>query len=718
MATMTELVTRRTGLASRAVAGCVKLLEEGNTVPFIARYRKEMTGSLDEIQIRLVADALQGLKELEKRKATILTTIREQGKLTPELEARIRGCFDRQELEDLYLPYKPRRRSRADAAREAGLELLAEMIVGRRPCGESRLGAARRFVAPDKGVTTVDEALAGAQDIVAEELATVPAVRTRTRDLGRNTARIVVSKKRGADDEKVQPFADYVKHEEHFRRMPAHRFMAVSRGEDQGALSVKLQVDDERGLSICRGDLMRRVPAVFRQDFLAAAQDGWKRLLWPAVQRELLAAKKQEADAASVRVFEENLRALLMTPPMRGKCVLALDPGFRNGCKVAVVNVTGKSLETATVFPHPPQNRSAEAVEKLVALARRHRATVCAVGDGTAHRETMALLRPVQWPHSMEVVPVREAGASVYSASPLAAAELPQLDVTLRGAVSIARRLQDPLAELVKIDPQSIGVGQYQHDVDQKLLAAGLDAVVEECVNRVGTEVNTASPALLAHVAGIGPKLADTIVRHREDKGPFRTRQALLKVPGLGQSRFTQCAGFLRIREGDQPLDATGIHPERYALVSKLAREMNMRSADLVGNAEAARKLQECASQPDDAGTETLTDIVRELAKPGHDPRGERQEFHFAEGVDKVTDLRPGMVLPGRVNSITDFGVFVDIGVHRDGLVHISQMADRRVSSPFEICKPQQEVRVKVIEVDHQRNRISLTMKPSELEVI
>jgi protein Tex len=715
MVSMTDLVCRRTGLKAQSVAGCVKLLDEGNTVPFIARYRKEMTGSLDEIQIRLVAEALQGFKELEKRKETVLGTIRDQGKLTPDLERRIRNCFDRQELEDLYLPYKPRRRSRADIAREAGLGPLAEMILGRRQCHDGRLGAARKFVAPDKGVESADDALAGARDIVAEELATVPAVRTQVRRLGRDTARIVVAKKRGADEEKVRAFADYVKHEEHFRRMPAHRFLAVARGEEQGALSPKLEVDPERGLSICRGDHLRRVPHTFRQDFVDAAEDGWKRLLWPAVQRELLAAKKEEADAASVRVFEENLRALLMTPPMRGKRVLALDPGFRNGCKVAVVDATGKNLATATVYPHPPQNRASETIEKLIALARRHRVEVCAVGDGTAHRETMALLRPVQWPQAVEMVPVREAGASVYSASPLAAAELPQLDVTLRGAVSIARRLQDPLAELVKIEPKSIGVGQYQHDVDQKMLAAGLDAVVEECVNRVGTEVNTASPALLAHVAGIGPKLAETIVRCREEKGPFRTRQALLKVPGLGQSRFTQCAGFLRIREGDQPLDATGIHPERYALVSRLARELGLKGADLVGNTEAARKLRESVPSTDDAGAETLADIVRELEKPGHDPRGERKEFNFAEGVDKVDDLRPGMVLPGRVNSITDFGVFVDIGVHRDGLVHISQMADRRISSPFEICKPQQEVRVKVIDVDHKRNRISLTMKPSEL---
>jgi uncharacterized protein len=710
-----DLVVARTGLPRGGVAGCVRLLSEGNTIPFIARYRKEATGSLDETGIRRVEEALGEINALTARQKTIMAAVEKLGKLTPDLRARIEACFDREALEDLYLPYKQRKSTRADKAREAGLEPLAEMVLGVRPApGGDRVAVARPFVAPAKGIATADDALAGARDIVADRISTDPDVRADVRDLALRAAGVVSKKKRGAGPD-ADAFKDWFDYGEAVRTIPAHRFLAVRRGEAAGALSVSVDVDAVRGMDLAGRRFGPRVPRIFRDDFDAALKDGWDRLLWPAIEREVLALVEERAFRQSVRVFEDNLRGLLMSPPVRGRRVLAVDPGFRNGCKCAAVDATGRVLATVTVYPHEPQRDSAGAARALATLVGRHAIDLVAVGDGTASRETIAFLGGVEWPRPVAIEPVREAGASVYSASELAVEELPDLDVTLRGAVSIARRLQDPLAELVKIDPKSIGVGQYQHDVDQGMLSAGLDAVVEECVNRVGVDANTASPALLAHVAGLGPAVAKAVVARRDRKGPFRRRADLLEVAGIGPARFTQCAGFLRIPGGDEPLDATGIHPERYDLVRRMAATAGRPVPALIGDCAAVEGLRKAAWDVPGVGRETLDDLFRELATPGRDPRGEFEAVAFAEGVRTIDDLAVGMVLEGRVTNVTDFGAFVDIGVHKDGLVHVSRMADRPVRSPMDVVRPQVRVRVKVIEVDKARGRISLSMRPSDL---
>jgi protein Tex len=714
MHAFTALVADRTALPPKRVEGCLKLLEEGNTIPFIARYRKEQTGALTEVEIRAIEDAFGKLKELGARRETVLKSIEEQGLLTDDLRKRIAACRDRQELEDLYLPFKPKRKTRASVARAAGLEPLAEMMLGRRPCSVGRFQAAREFIKPENGIDNAEAALAGARDIVSEEITNATHIRQALRKFTWERAELVSKKKRGASEEAVT-YSDYFDHKESLLRAPSHRFLALQRGERAGALSLKVLVDDERCAALLRRDLSPTPPHLFRQDIIEATEDGWKRLLWPALQRDLLATVKERSDLAASEVFENNLRALLMTPPARNQRVLAIDPGFRNGCKCAAIDATGKVLATVTVYPHQPQAQHERAVELLAEIVRKHRIDVLAVGDGTAHRESMALFEKAQWPGSVTVEAVREAGASVYSASELAGQELPDMDVTLRGAVSIARRYQDPLAELVKIDPKAIGVGQYQHDVDEKLLERGLGAVIEECVNRVGVELNTASPSLLGRVAGIGPKLAGAVVAHRNRHGPFASRKALLKVPGLGPAKFTQGAGFLRVVDGREPLDATAIHPERYDALKRAARTAGVTIAQAKGDRSTAAQLGPHLMQAGGMGKETVLDILKELVKPGHDPRGVREIFRFAEGIHKVSDLRPGMVLPGRVTSVTNFGAFVDLGIHRNGLVHISQLADRRVANPFEVVQPLQTVRVKVLEIDEPRNRISLTMKPSEI---
>jgi len=725
MDAVTLQVARRTGLQPSRVAGCCKLLADGNTVPFIARYRKEATGGMDEVEIRSVEDALTQLSALEARKKTVLAAIEKLGKLTEELRSRIEACFDRQELEDIYLPFKQRRSTRADAARQAGLEPLARMMLGLEPpAAASRIECARRFVSPatqpagpdagPAGAVDADAALSGARDIVADLLATHPPTRQRLRDFAAARGRMVSRRKRGAGED-AATFGDYFDHEEPVASAAPHRVLAMLRGEERGALTLAVAVPDAAGMDIAERDFSARVPPMFRNDFREASSDGWQRLLWPAVEREVLATLKEKADRASVTVFEQNLRSLLMAPPARGLRVIGVDPGFRNGCKLACVDATGAVLATATIYPLEPQARQRESADTLLALHRAHRFTVAGVGDGTGHREAMAFLAAIPWPSPVEVVDVREAGASVYSASPLAGRELPDMDVTLRSAVSIARRFQDPLAELVKIEPRAIGVGQYQHDVDQKMLERGLSSVVEECVNRVGVEINSASPELLSYVAGIGPTTSRAIVEHRNRKGAFTRRQDLLSVSGVGPSRFEQAAGFLRVADGPEPLDATGIHPERYPAVRRALALAETGLRDVLGKQDAVDRLRGTV-QPEqlELGPATWADILTELSKPGRDPRGERVAFQFGD-VSSVDDLQEGMVLPGRVTNITDFGAFVDIGVHRDGLVHISRLADRRVTSPFEVCKPGQVVQVKVVGVDRERNRISLTMRPSDI---
>ncbi|MBM4371355.1 MAG: RNA-binding transcriptional accessory protein [Deltaproteobacteria bacterium] len=699
------------GVADLGAAGAVALLEEGCTIPFIARYRKDRTGGMDEGGLRAVEKALARQGELEARRETIRKAMEEQGALTDERRAALDSCWDRQGLEDLYLPFRRARKTRASAARAAGLEPLARRLLGLDPAGDPPLAAAISFVDPARGVHSAGEALAGARDIAAEEVATHPGARAAIRRWAAAAARLASRRKRGAGDA-AAPWQDWFDHREALDRAPPHRILAMLRGEEQGALSLSLEVDEARGLRLAR-EPWRPHPA-WREPFLEASEDGWKRLLWPAVERELLGASKGAADEASVRTFEANLRALLMAPPARGKRVLGVDPGFRNGCKCAAVDETGRVLGTATVYPNAPQGEVAAAARILASLVERHRVGVLAVGDGTAHRETLTFLQGMEWPRGVELEAVSEAGASVWSASEDAARELPDLDVTLRGAVSIARRHQDPLAALVCIDPRALGVGQYQHDVDPKLLAAGLEAVVEECVGRVGVELNTASAPLLARVAGIGPRLAEAIVARRDEAGPFRSRAELRRVPGLGPARFTQCAGFLRIPGAREPLDRTGIHPESYEEVTRTVRAAGTTVEEILGRGDAVARLRGLAPPPG-LGPAAWSDALDELARPGRDPRGERQVFAFREDVRTVEDLQPGMVLPGRVTNVTDFGAFVDVGVHRDGLVHISALADRRVGSPFEVVRPGQTVRVKVLEVDRARNRISLSLRPSEV---
>lgn len=709
---MAERISGKTGIRHASVAGCLRLLDEGNTIPFIARYRKESTGSLDEVQIRAVEASWREYHEIDSRKRTILDTVEKAGKLTDELRLRIESCFDRSELEDLYLPFKPRKSTRADKARKAGLEPLALVILGRRPAPSNPAGTVRSFVNPSLGVETDADALAGARDLVSEIIATDDRARAATRELAFGSGTFTARRKRGAGTE-ADAFRDYFEYREPIRRIAAHRFLAVRRGEGQGALSAAVSVDVERGIGRVSGFFRSRVPDAYRGEFDAAVKEGWDRLLWPAMEREVVARIEKWAHREAVTVFENNLRSLLMEPPLTDRRVLGLDPGFRHGCKLACVDPTGRVLASATIYPHEPQRDAAHARDVLRGLVERHRANVVAVGDGTAHRETLAFLDSVEWPHELSVESVPEAGASVYSASEVAGRELPDLDVTLRGAVSIARRLQDSLAELVKIDPRSIGVGQYQHDVDQKMLGLGLDAVVEECVNRVGVDVNTASPSLLRHVAGIGPTLGRALIEYRDRHGKFENRATLTEVPGLGPSRFTQCAGFLRIRDGTEPMDSTGVHPERYGLVRNMAGEAGIPLKTILGNPAVVGRLRGLSMDTGDAGRETLDDIFAELEKPGRDPRGERTPFAFADGVNTIDDLQPDMILPGKVTNVTDFGLFVDVGVHRDGLVHVSQMADRPIRSPFEVAHPQQAVVVKVLEVDRERNRISFTMKPS-----
>lgn len=724
---LTTWVAQRTGLEPNRVAGCIRLLSEGNTVPFIARYRKEMTGTMDEVGIRRVEEEYRELEAVLERQQTILATLEKLDKLTPELRRQIEECLDRQRLEDLYLPFKPRRATRADKAREAGLEpLAATMVGGSEGIAEARVAVqpallprrrlewAQRFINPDKAIVDVQAALAGARDIVADWMATVPETRAAVREMGGRMGQIVSKKKRGASEE-AEAFRDYFEHAESVSRAAPHRILAMLRGEEAGALSIDIEVNGETGEALMLRPWERRVHPAFREDVLAAVADGWSRLLWPAVSREILGQLKKRADVASVTVFENNLRSVLMEPPARGKVVLGFDPGFRNGCKMAAVDATGKVLGTATIYPHEPQKQVKEATALLLRLASGLRLAVIAVGDGTAHRESMTFLESVPWERPMEIVAVSEAGASVYSASPIAGQEFPDMDVSLRGAVCIARRYQDPLAELVKIEPKALGLGQYQHDVDQKLLESGLDAVVEECVNRVGVELNTASAPLLARVAGLTATSANAVVSHRNQKGAFPSREALLKVSGIGPARFLQAAGFLRIRDGAKLLDATGIHPERYEFVEALMAAAGLPLKQVLGNPQAQPALRAAAKaiagRFPDVGQATLGDILSDLEKPGHDPRGERVAFRFADGITSIEHLVVGQVLPGRVTNVTDFGAFVDIGVHRDGLVHISQLANRRVASAFEVVQPRQAVMVRVVEVDLKRGRIGLSMR-------
>ena len=702
-----KMIAAALALSEKAVENTLELLEEGCTVPFISRYRKEKTGNMDEVKIEAVAQANEKYKEMAKRKETILKTIGDQGKLSAELQQRIDNCWDATELEDIYLPFKPKRRTRAQVAREQGLEPLAQLLLLQ--CERNPEQAARKFVG-DK-VSDVEAALQGAKDIIAETVSENEQSRNQIRGEFRRgaiiTSKVVVKKK---DEEDAQRFSDYFDFSEPLKRCSSHRLLAMRRGEAAGFLRVSISADEET----CITKLKRHYVHGFGECQALvgeAVDDAFKRLLKPSIETEFAAQSKQKADEEAIVVFAENLRQLLLAAPLGQKRVMAVDPGFANGCKTACLDAQGNLVHHEIVYPHPPRNKRMEATAAMKRMVRQYQVEAMAVGNGTASRETSEWLNEIDFEHPVDVYVVSEDGASIYSASKIAREEFPDEDVTVRGAVSIGRRLMDPLAELVKIDPKSIGVGQYQHDVDQSQLKKSLDSVVMSCVNSVGVNLNTASQHLLTYVSGLGPTLAKNIVEYRRENGAFSSRSQLKKVPRLGPSAYEQCAGFLRIPGARNPLDNSAVHPERYSLVETMAKDQGVTVKQLVEDKALQKKIDIRKYVSSEVGMPTLTDIMAELDKPGLDPRGEVEKFEFDASIKTIEDLQVGMVVPGIVTNITKFGAFVDIGVHNDGLVHVSQMANRYVSDPSEVVKLHEHVMVRVTEVDLKRKRIALSMK-------
>jgi uncharacterized protein len=704
-----KIIAAELAVAEKQVIATIELLDEGATVPFISRYRKEMTGSLDEVQVAAVRDRFQQLRELDKRREAILKALAALDKLTPELEAQINEATNIATIEDIYLPYKPKRKTRASEARKKGLEPLALLILEQGKVDPD--SAAEAFLNTELGVNSTEEALSGARDIIAEIVNESVEVRTSMRRYFQQKASFKSSVLKGKEEEGIK-YKDYFEWEEPLKAAPSHRVLAMRRGENESILKLETMPEEEGAITILEEQFVTGNSAGSKQVKLAI-QDCYKRLLGPAMETEIRSLSKDKADEEAIRVFAENARQLLLAAPMGQKNVLAIDPGFRTGCKVVCLDRQGKLLENTAIYPHTGQGNVRNAADKIIELCKKHEVEAIAIGNGTAGRETEVFIRGLQLPE-ITVVMVNENGASIYSASDVAREEFPTQDITVRGAVSIGRRLMDPLAELVKIDPKSIGVGQYQHDVDQGKLQQSLDDTVMSCVNAVGVELNTASKQVLAYVSGLGPQLAQNIVTYRNENGAFKNRESLKKVPRLGDKAFEQAAGFLRIRNAEHVLDASGVHPERYALVNKMARDLNCTVAQLVKDTELRKqiKLQQYVSE--EIGLPTLNDIMSELAKPGRDPREQFEAFSFTDGVNEVSDLKIGMKLPGIVTNITNFGAFVDIGVHQDGLVHTSQMSDRFIANPNDVVKVHQKVEVTVMEVDVARKRISLSMKTGE----
>lgn len=703
-----EIISNELNTSFKQVANTVKLLNEGSTIPFISRYRKEQTGSLDEVAITNIRDRLNKLVELHKRKETVLTTIDEQGKLTSELRKRIEECYDPVELEDIYLPYKPKRRTKATIAKEKGLEPLAETIMKQQNISLEEV--AQKYITDE--VPNIEDALAGARDIIAEWISENERARNIVRRHFHQKAIIRSKVTKGKEEEGVK-FSDYFDWQEAVKKCASHRFMAMRRGQAEGFLKVSItppadDVLDELSAAFVRNDN----ESADQIDF--AIEDSYKRLIEPSIENEFTAELKAKADDEAIRVFSENLRQLLLAAPLGQKNVLGIDPGYRTGCKVVCLDSQGNLKHNETIYPHAPQNEQGKAISKISALVDTYKIDAIAIGNGTASRETEALVKRIRFNRDVRVFVVSEDGASIYSASAVAREEFPEYDVTVRGAISIGRRLMDPLAELVKIDPKSIGVGQYQHDVDQPKLKQGLDTVVESCVNHVGVNLNTASKHLLTYISGLGPQLAKNIVDYRRENGDFTSRTQLKKVPRLGDKAFEQCAGFLRIANAKNPLDNSAVHPESYHVVEQMAKDLGASVTDLLHDEELRSKIDIKKYVSSSIGLPTLKDITNELAKPGRDPRQGIKVFEFAEGVYSIEHLIPGMTLPGIVTNITNFGAFVDVGVKQDGLVHISQLADRFVSNPNDIVKLHQHVMVKVVEVDVARKRIQLTMKGLE----
>lgn len=700
-----KIIAARMNLDEKFVANTIKLFEEGATIPFISRYRKEMTGSMDEEQVGEVKDQLGKLKELDKRKESILKSIEEQEKLTPELKKKIEDCDNITDLEDIYLPYKQKKKTRATKAKELGLEPLAVIMMKQKEIDiEAR---ALEFV-NDK-VEDTKAALAGARDIIAEWVSENIRARNSLRNLFERTGVIYSSiiKGKAAEAEKYQDYFDF---NEPLRKCPSHRMLAMRRGEAEGYLKLSVLPDEVKALDALNQQFVEGFYEV-SQHVEQAVADSFKRLLLPSIENEFKTLYKEKADEEAIKVFAENLRQLLLASPLGQKAVLGIDPGYRTGCKLVCMDKQGNLLHNETIYPHPPQEDKRGAKKKIDTLVQQYKIEAIAIGNGTASRETEHFIRSIQFDRDLQVFVVSEAGASVYSASKVAREEFPDYDVTVRGAVSIGRRLMDPLAELVKIDPKSIGVGQYQHDVDQGKLKTSLDTVVESCVNQVGVNVNTASKHLLTYISGLGPVLAQNIVDYRKENGPFNKRSELKKVPRMGEKAFEQAAGFMRIEGAKNPLDNSAVHPESYFIVEKMAKDQSCNIGDLITSEEIRKKIDIQSYVTGTIGIPTLKDIMNELSKPGRDPRTKIEIFEFSKDIFKIEDLKTGMVLPGIVTNITNFGAFVDVGVKQDGLVHISQLADRFIKDPNEVVKLHQHVKVKVLEVDVQRKRIQLSMK-------
>lgn len=702
----TTAIATTLNIATWQVENTLALFSEGATIPFISRYRKEKTGGLDEVQIAAIKQQHDKLVELDERKETVIKSIDEQGKLTDELRSKIEACSTLTELEDIYLPYKPKRRTRATIAKEKGLEQLAAILMRQ---GYVDVEAkARTFI--NSEVKDTSEALAGARDIIAEWVSEHQRARTTTRKLFVQEGVLTAKLAKGKSEEEAAKYKDYFMYSEPLKRCPSHRFLAVMRGTAEGVLKTAVEPDSDKAIAELERIFMKDEGDAALQVRKAIA-DSYKRLLAPSIENETLAAAKEKADEEAIRIFAENLRQLLLASPLGQKNVLAIDPGYRTGCKVVCLDKTGKLLHNEAIFPHQPQNEKTLASKKLSTLVESYEIEAIAIGNGTASRETESFVKNVHFNRKVQVFVVSEDGASIYSASAIAREEFPQYDVTVRGTVSIGRRLMDPLAELVKIDPKSIGVGQYQHDVEQAKLKQSLDMVVEACVNKVGVNLNTASKHLLTYVSGLGSQLAANIVKYRGEHGEFTKRSELKEVPRLGDKAFEQCAGFLRIPNAHNPLDASAVHPESYHMVEQMAKKLSCSVADLLASEELRAKVKLSDYVTDKVGLPTLQDIMAELAKPGRDPRTLAKVFEFSPDVHSINDLRIGMVLPGIVTNITAFGAFVDVGVKQDGLVHISQLADRFISNPNDVVKLHQQVTVKVAEVDTARKRIQLSMK-------
>ncbi len=703
-----KLIAAELKVGERQVQACVELLDEGATVPFISRYRKEATGSLDDLAVTAVRDRLAQLRELDKRREAVLKSLEETGKLTEELKAKVLAAETMTALEDIYLPYRPKRRTRATIAREKGLEPLAQRLFSQ-DAGMDPLTEAAAFVDKEKGVETAEDALAGGRDIIAEWVTEDQNARVKMRQLYTSKGTLKTKVLSNKEEEGIK-YKDYFDWQEPLAAAPSHRILAMRRGEKEGFLILRAAPPEEDAIALLES-LFLKGDSPASQQVKLALHDSYKRLLSLSMETEMRVATKERADAEAIRVFAENLRQLLLSPPLGQKNVLAIDPGFRTGCKVVCVDRQGKLLHHDVIYPHFSEKNVSEAGTTIIALCKKYQIEAIAIGNGTAGRETEAFVKQLGLPSAIQIVMVNESGASIYSASDVAREEFPDQDVTVRGSVSIGRRLMDPLAELVKIDPKSIGVGQYQHDVDQLALKRSLDDVVMICVNNVGVEVNTASKQLLTYVSGLGPQLAGSIVEYRNQHGPFLSRDKLKEVPKLGPRTFEQAAGFLRIRDGRNPLDASAVHPETYHLVDAMAKDLNCTVSDLMKNEELRKKIDLKKYATDTVGLPTLKDIMAELAKPGRDPREQFESFSFTEGVEKIEDVVPGMKLPGVVTNITAFGAFIDIGVHQDGLAHLSQLSDRFIKDANEAVKVNQQVMATVLEVDVKRKRISLSLK-------